>query len=147
LKPLTTHCEILFDKSQPLVCIGEYSKSVDYLLRREEDILLSSKNLWIDYRVIPLFQFYNVRNINRTEFFFIECSSTEEINVIIESKELANLKSHGFSSLVLNYPPYLSKRFEVSNILDKLASLLTVIILTSDPNFPMKESQIIRVDK
>ncbi len=143
---MTTLCEVLFDKSQPIICIGEYSKTVDYLLRRKEDNFLSSKNLWIDYRVIPLFQFYNVRNINRTEFFFIECSSTEEINVIIESGELTNLKSYGFSSLVLNYPPYLSKRFEVSNILEKLASLLTVIILTSDLSFPMKESQIIRVD-
>ena len=135
-----------FDKSQPIVCIGKYSRCVDYLLGIEEDSLLSSKNLWIDYRVIPLFQFFRVRNTSETEFYFIECTSTEDINVIFESKELYSLKSYNFSSLVLNYPPYLSKRQEISSTLEQLTSFLTVIILTSDHNFPIEGRQIIRVD-
>jgi len=143
---LTTHCEVSFDKSQPIACIGKYYSCVNYLLRIEEDNLLSSKNLWIDYRVIPLFQFFNLRNTGGTEFYFIECTSTEDINVIIKSEELFNLKSYNFTSLVLNYPPYLSKRHEISSTLEQLTSFLTVIILTSDPNFPIEESQIIRVD-
>ena len=144
---MTTHCEISFDKSQPIACIGKYFSCVNYLLKREEDIYLSSKSLWIDYRVIPLFLFYNMRNKIKTEFYFIECTSTEEFKIILESKELDKIESHGFSSLILNYPPYLSKGLEITNMLNQLASLFTVIILTSDPNFPIEESQKIRVDE
>ncbi len=144
---MTTLYEISVNNTQPIVCIGKYSSCVNYLLRREEDNFLLSKNLWIDYRVIPLFKFFKVWNTIRTEFYFIECTSTEELTMIFESKELFNLKFHGFSSLVLNYPPYFSKKEENSNMLNQLASLLTVIILTSDPNFPITESQIIRVDE
>jgi len=143
---VTTHCKIAYDKSHPIACIGKYSRCVNHLLRREKDDFLSSKSLWIDYRVIPLFLFHNVKNTIGTEFYFIECTSTEDFTMIIESKELINLKPYGFSSIVLNYPPYLSNRNEISNMVNQLASLLTVIILTSDLNFPIKESQIIRVD-
>ncbi len=132
--------------SQPIACIGMYSNCISYLLRREGEVILSSKSLWIDYRVIPLFLFYSARNTVKTEFYFIECTSTEDINIIIESEELLNLKSYDFSSIVLNYPSYISKRLEMSNMLNELASLLKVVIITSDPNFPIAESQIIRVD-
>ena len=103
-------------------------------------------SLWIDYRVIPLFLFYSARNTVKTEFYFIECTSTEDINIIIESEELLNLKSYDFSSLVLNYSSHISKRLEMSNMLNQIASLLKVVIITSDPNFPVAESQKIRVD-
>ena len=143
MKYLKTNCEISFDMSQPVACIGKYSNCVSFLLRREGEKLLSSKSLWIDYRVIPLFLFYRARNTVKTEFYFIECTS---INVLIESEDLFNLKSHGFSSIVLNYPSYLSKRLEISYILNKLALLLKVVILTSDSNFSIAESQKILVD-
>ena len=143
---MTTDFEIPFDISQPIVCIGRYSSCISYILRREGEVILSSKSLWIDYRVIPLFLFYSARNTVKTEFYFIECTSTEDINMIIESKELFNLKSYDFSSIVLNYPSHISKKLEMSNMLNQLASLLKVVIITSDPNFPVAESQKIRVD-
>jgi hypothetical protein len=143
---LTTDYKISFDISQPIACIGRYSSCVSYLLRREGEYILSSKSLWIDYRVIPLFLFYSARNTVKTEFYFIECTSTEDISIIIESRELFNLKSYDFSSIVLNYPSYISKRLELSNILNQIASLLKVVIITSDSDFPIAESQKIRVD-
>ncbi len=143
---MKTNCEHSFDISQPIACIGKYSNCVSYLLRREGECFLSSKSLWIDYRVIPLFLFYSARNTIKTEFYFIECTSTDDVSMILESKELFNLSSHNFSSIVLNYPLYISKRLEISNMLNQLASLLKVVIITSDPNFLIAESQIIRVD-
>ena len=137
---MTTNYQVSFDISQPIACIGSYSSCVSYLLRREREFLLSFKSLWIDYRVIPLYLFYSARNTVKTEFYFIECTSTEDFDMIIESRELLNLKSHGFSSIVLNYPSYISK------MLNELAALLKVVIITSDSNFPIAESQIIRVD-
>ena len=143
---MTTNYQVSFDISQPIACIGSYSSCVSYLLRREREFLLSFKSLWIDYRVIPLYLFYSARNTVKTEFYFIECTSTEDFDMIIESRELLNLKSHGFSSIVLNYPSYISKSLEISNMLNELAALLKVVIITSDSNFPIAESQIIRVD-
>ena len=131
---MTTNYQVSFDISQPIACIGSYSSCVSYLLRREREFLLSFKSLWIDYIVIQLYLFYRARNTVKTEFYFIEC------------RELLNLKSHGFSSIVLNYPSYISKSLEISNMLNELAALLKVVIITSDSNFPIAESQIIRVD-
>ena len=136
----------LVDLSQPIACIGKYISCINYLLSGEGESLLSSKNLWIDYCVIPLFMFHFVKNKVKTEFFFIECTLLEDINVIVESKELYNLKSRGFSSIVLNFPPYISRKVEISNILHELALILDIVIITSDLNFPIAESQKIRVD-
>ncbi|MHA1978269.1 MAG: hypothetical protein ACW98F_05375 [Candidatus Hodarchaeales archaeon] len=128
--------------AKPNVVIGDYYACLDFMVAQKLEEWIIPKLLWIDFRVIPLTFFYPISQKHRSlksGFYFLEILSNEDYKRILDSIMLSVLSTNGFSSLIVNYPPYCTYNVENWTYLRKLSSSLVVTVLVFKEIFPANE--------
>ncbi len=135
--------------NKPNVLIGEYNKCLDYLFDNKLSEWIIPKLLWIDFYVLPLTILYNFslqHQVLEKDCYFLKIVSIADFDRLLQSTLLPKLLTTGFSSLIVNYPPYCSRNGENWMNLKKLTKLGVVSVFVTKDLFPLEESNTIVVD-
>lgn len=133
--------------AKPIVFVGKYLDVIDSLLK-EHILLLQPKIIWIEYCVIPVLHIAKtLRNHQLSnQCYFLEITDLESLDQLLKSRVLLTIFQQGFSTLIVNIPPYYSIQPDLHIRFQELMKKTRVILLMDDLKLPQTQVKVIQVE-
>ncbi|MFX0084092.1 MAG: hypothetical protein ACFFAU_00325 [Candidatus Hodarchaeota archaeon] len=131
--------------NKPIVFIGEYIDNVRHFLEDQYLTILEPKILWIDCHVIPIIEVVpKLKNYQelKSSIFFLQPSTIEVFENLLNSGELFSTKNQGFSTIIINIPEYCTIQNEGQILILELSKNMKIFLFMKEQIFP-KSSVIV----
>ncbi|MFX1517881.1 MAG: hypothetical protein ACFFC6_16390 [Promethearchaeota archaeon] len=133
--------------TKPTVFVGRYLEVLDSLLK-EHIHLLKPKIIWVEYRAIPVLHIVQILRNHKLsdQCYFLEITDLESLDQLLKSRVLLTIFQWGFSTLIVNIPPYYSIPPDLHIRFQELMKKTIVILIMDDLKLPQTQVNIIQVE-
>lgn len=133
--------------AKPIVFVGKYLDVIDSLFK-EHILLLQPKIFWVEYRAIPVLHIVKALHNHQLsdQCYFLEITDLERLDQLLKSSVLLTIFQHGFSTLIVNIPPYYSIPPDLHIRFQELMKKTRVILIMDDIKLPQTQVKLIKVE-
>ena len=134
--------------AKPIAFVGNYHEVLEILLR-EHIQLLQPKLIWVEYRTIPVLHIARTLRNHRhlsDQLYFLEIITLESLDQLLKSRVLLTIFQQGFSTLIINIPPYYSFPIDFPVRFQELMTKVNLILIMDELKLPQTEVNLVNTE-